>query len=99
VYVVAIFVFKDQKILDLMKQKREEEQRQLTESQRTRQLWEDEKKRQEALRTVMENKRRKMLAQQDHIKNTEKVTQLFLIKRLFSDKFISNILQQACRNV
>ena len=59
--------------MDLMRSKREEERQRLEASERTRQLWEDEKKRQELLRTVMENKRRKLLAQETHIKNTQKV--------------------------
>ena len=59
-----------------MKSKREEEKREEVERERTRLLWEDEKRRQEALRIVMENKRRKMLAQQNKIKATEKVNGL-----------------------
>ena len=59
--------------MDLMRSKREEERQRLEASERTRQLWEDEKKRQELLRTVMENKRRELLARENHIKNTQKV--------------------------
>lgn len=67
------FAEQDRKILDLMRSKREDERQRLEESERTKLLWEDEKKRQELLRTVMENKRRKLLARKNHIKNTQKV--------------------------
>ena len=45
----------------------------MEESERTRLLWEDERKRQETLKTIMENKRRKLLAKENQIKHTQKV--------------------------
>ncbi|XP_076443308.1 uncharacterized protein LOC143281907 isoform X1 [Babylonia areolata] len=62
---------RDRKILDLMRSKREAERQQQEESERSRQLWEEEKQRQEALRAVMENKRRKLLAKEDLTKRSQ----------------------------
>ncbi|KAK7116231.1 coiled-coil domain-containing protein 177-like isoform X2 [Littorina saxatilis] len=64
---------RDRKILDLMKSKREDEQQRLEVSERSRLLWEDEKKRQEALRIVMENKRRKLLARKNFTQDAQQL--------------------------
>ncbi|KAL8622798.1 hypothetical protein ACOMHN_026919 [Nucella lapillus] len=72
---------RDRKILDIMRSKREEEQQRLADSERTRLLWEDERKRQETLRMVMENKRRKLLAKESQVKHSHRERNLALLLR------------------
>ncbi|XP_076443309.1 uncharacterized protein LOC143281907 isoform X2 [Babylonia areolata] len=72
---------RDRKILDLMRSKREAERQQQEESERSRQLWEEEKQRQEALRAVMENKRRKLLAKEDLTKRSQHERNLDVMSR------------------
>lgn len=67
---------KDRKILELMQSKWESERQRLETSERTRLLWEDEKKRQEVLRAVMENKRRSLLAKENKVRDDKKVFML-----------------------
>ncbi|XP_012946985.1 coiled-coil domain-containing protein 177 isoform X2 [Aplysia californica] len=62
----------DQKILKLMKDRRDEERKDLQASTEARRLWEDQKKREEALRTIAENKRRQLLAEENRIRDRRK---------------------------
>ncbi|GFO33295.1 coiled-coil domain-containing protein 177-like isoform x4 [Plakobranchus ocellatus] len=64
---------RDKKILQLMKERRESELDSLNTSEQAHQLWEDQKKREEALRTIMENKRRTLLAEENRIKDMRKL--------------------------
>ncbi|GFS10863.1 coiled-coil domain-containing protein 177-like [Elysia marginata] len=64
---------RDKKILQLMKQRRESELHSLNTSEQAHQLWDDQKKREEALRTIMENKRRNLLAEENRIKEMRKL--------------------------
>ena len=68
--------FQDKKILQLMKERRESELRSLDTSEQAHQLWDDQKKREEALRAIMENKRRSLLAEENRIKEMRKVRSL-----------------------
>jgi len=63
---------RDQKILTLMKNRREEERKEIQAKSEAHQLWEDQKRREEALRTIAENKRRQLLAEENRIKEKRK---------------------------
>ncbi|RUS82103.1 hypothetical protein EGW08_010148, partial [Elysia chlorotica] len=56
-----------------MKERRESDLRSLDTSEQAHLLWDDQKKREEALRTIMENKRRNLLAEENRIKEMRKL--------------------------
>ncbi|XP_025078102.1 coiled-coil domain-containing protein 177-like isoform X1 [Pomacea canaliculata] len=80
---------KDRKILELMQSKWESERQRLETSERTRLLWEDEKKRQEVLRAVMENKRRSLLAKENKVRDDKKFEEKQQQKKI-EQKALSN---------
>ena len=57
-----------------MKNRREEERKEIQAKSEAHQLWEDQKRREEALRTIAENKRRQLLAEENRIKEKRKVS-------------------------
>ncbi|CAL1525978.1 unnamed protein product [Lymnaea stagnalis] len=63
---------RDEKILKLMKDRRESEQKSLSVINDAHRLWEDQKKREDILRIMAENKRRQLLAEETRIKETRK---------------------------
>lgn len=64
---------RDQKILKLMKERREGEKQEIIAKSDAHQLWEDQKRREEALRTIAENKRRHLLAEENRIKEKRRL--------------------------
>ncbi|CAG5132029.1 unnamed protein product, partial [Candidula unifasciata] len=64
---------RDEKILKLMQGRREEECKDLEIREHAHRLWEDQRRREEALRTNAENKRRELLAMENQIKNMHRL--------------------------
>ncbi|KAH9520091.1 hypothetical protein Btru_059929 [Bulinus truncatus] len=64
---------RDEKILKLMKDRREKERQYVAVSKRAHQIWEDQKRREETLKITAENKRRQLLAEENRLKSFRKL--------------------------
>lgn len=73
-----ILVFQDEKILELMMVKHEDEKADLREKQLREIQWEQQKKEEEAARLASEMRRRRLLAEENRIQQLKRVSRNFI---------------------